>query len=113
QKDANSAIKLISAKSNYLHYQSANKYSGVAVFSEIYYKNGWNAYIDGVLTPHFKVNYTFRAMQIPAGDHKIIFKFEPQVIKTGSTISLISFVLLLLFLGFGIYFETKKGFDAK
>lgn len=113
QKDAGSVIKLISAKSNYLQYQSANKYSGVAVFSEIYYKNGWNAYIDGILTPHFKVNYTFRALQIPAGNHKIIFKFEPQVIKTGSTISLISFVLLLLFLGFGIYFETKKGFDAK
>ena len=113
QKEAGAVIKLISEKSNYLQYQSSNKYNGVAVFSEIYYKNGWNAYIDGKLSPHFKVDYTFRALQIPAGNHQVIFKFEPQVIKTGSTTALVSFVLLMILLIFGIYFETKKGFDVE
>ena len=106
--DRSENIKLISSKSNYLVYQSANKNNGFAVFSEIFYKNGWNAYIDGKLMPHSKVDYTFRGLLIPAGNHKIEFKFEPQVIKTGSTIALVSFVILMLLLIIGVYFESRK-----
>jgi hypothetical protein len=47
-------------------------------------------------------------MKIPAGKHTIEFKFEPQVVKTGSTIALISFILMILLLGSAIYFERKK-----
>jgi uncharacterized membrane protein YfhO len=47
-------------------------------------------------------------MKIPAGKHNIEFKFEPQVVKTGSTIALISFILMILLLGGAIYFEQKK-----
>ena len=112
QKDASSTIILRQAKSNNLVYQSSNKHDGLAVFSEIYYKNGWNAYIDDKLTPHIKVDYTFRAIQIPAGNHKIEFKFEPQIVKTGSIISLISFVVLIFLLCFGIYFQRKKFLNA-
>ena len=54
------------------------------------------AYVDGKLTPHFRVNYVLRGMEIPAGTHKIEFKFEPAVIKKGNTITLISYFLLLL-----------------
>ena len=78
------------------------------MFSEMYYKDGWNAYIDGKLTDHFKVNYALRALKIPSGNHKIEFKFEPQVIKTGSTISLISSFLVLGLIGFGVYIKLKK-----
>jgi uncharacterized membrane protein YfhO len=56
------------------------------------------------------VNYVLRGLQIPAGKHKIEFKFEPQVVQTGSTITLVSsFGMLLLLIG-GIYFESKKRF---
>ena len=107
-KDSLATIKLTNYKPNDLKYVSNNKNEGIAVFSEMYYKDGWNAYIDGKLTDHFKVNYALRALKIPSGNHKIEFKFEPQVIKTGSTISLISSFLVLGLIGFGIYFERKK-----
>jgi hypothetical protein len=102
------SIKLTSYKSNELQYSTVNKNDGVAVFSEMYYKNGWNVYIDGKLKEHFRVNYALRALKIPAGNHTVMFKFEPQVVKTGSTISLISFILALLLLIGGIYFELKQ-----
>ncbi len=107
-KDTTAVIKLDSYKSNELKYTSNNANNGFAVFSEMYYKNGWNAYIDGKLTEHYRVDYALRGLPIPAGKHTIEFKFEPQVVKTGSMISLISFIGILGLLGFGIYSERKK-----
>jgi hypothetical protein len=101
-------IKLEVYKPNYLKYTSKNSGKGLAVFSEIYYEKGWNAYIDGKKTDHFLVDYVLRAMEVPEGKHTIEFKFEPQVVKTGSTIALISSIGMLLLLGGGIYFENKK-----
>ena len=106
--DETATIKLNIYKSNYLKYTSNNANDGFAVFSEIYYKNGWNAYIDGKLNDHYRVDYVLRGLPIPAGKHIIEFKFEPQVVKTGSIISLISFIGILLLLIGGIYYETRK-----
>jgi hypothetical protein len=106
--DNSGAIQLDIYKPNYLKYTSENKGNGLAVFSEIYYEKGWNAYVDGKITEHFPVNYVLRGMKIPAGKHTIEFKFEPQVIQTGSTITLISFLGMLVLLIGGIYFEQRK-----
>jgi len=100
-------IKLVSYQANKLTYESDAVYNQLTIFSEMYYKNGWNAYVDGKLTPHFRANYVLRAMIIPKGKHKIEFKFEPQVIQTGNTITLVSYVLMLL-IPIGWYFKTKK-----
>ena len=108
EKDSLAVINLVKYKSDDLIYDSNNSNNGLALFSENYYKNGWNAYLDGKLTPHFRANYVLRALQIPAGKHRIEFKFEPQVVKTGSMIALISFIGMLILLGGGIYFERKK-----
>lgn len=106
--DSTATLKLTSYKPNHLKYVSNNKNDGLAVFSEMYYKDGWNAYIDGKLSSHFRANYALRAMTITAGNHKIEFKFEPQVVKTGSLIALISSIGMLLAIAAGIYFERKK-----
>ena len=106
-KDSLATIQLTNYKPNHLKYSSKNDKDGFAVFSEMYYKNGWIASIDGKETPIYKVNYTLRGLQIPAGNHKIEFKFEPQVVKTGSTIALISFIVMLLLLVGGIYYQRK------
>ncbi|WP_264536924.1 YfhO family protein [Flavobacterium sp. N1736] len=105
QWDTTGTIKVVTYKPNYIKYQSDNKKDGLAVFSEIYYKNGWNAYVDGQLTDHFPVDYVLRAMEVPGGKHTIEFKFEPKVVKTGSMITLASSIGMLLLLIGGIYFE--------
>ncbi|MDI6047585.1 YfhO family protein [Flavobacterium yafengii] len=108
-KDSSATITLENYKPNYLKYVSNNSNEGLAVFSEMYYGKGWNAYIDGKSVSHIRVDYVLRALNIPAGKHTIEFKFEPQVIKTGSMITLISSIGMLLLLVGGIYFERKKG----
>jgi hypothetical protein len=106
-KDSLAIITMTSYKPNHLKYTSNNPNSGMAVFSEMYYADGWNAFIDGKKANYFRADYVLRAMEIPSGKHSIEFKFEPQVVKTGSTIALISSVLMLLLLIGGIYFEQK------
>ena len=107
--DSLATINLVKYSLNALTYDSNSTKDEFAVFSEIYYKNGWNAYIDGELKPHLNVNYVLRGLEIPAGKHSIEFRFEPKVIQTGSTISLLSYVLLLLIpLGWFFYDKNKE-----
>jgi hypothetical protein len=106
--DTTGTIKIQEYKPNYIKYISSNPHEGLAVFSEIYYENGWNAYIDGKKTEHFPVDYVLRALVVPAGEHTVEFKFEPQVIKTGSIITVISVIGMLSLLIGGIYYEKKN-----
>jgi hypothetical protein len=106
--DSLASIKLVDYKPNYLKYESSNSNDGFAVFSENYYAHGWNAYIDGTIVSHVRVNYILRGLQIPAGNHTIEFKFEPQVITTGSSIAMASSIVLVLLLIGGLFFEFKK-----
>lgn len=112
-KDSTATIQLVSYKPNHLKYTSNNTGNGLAVFSEMYYEKGWKATIDGKETGIFRTDYVLRGLQIPAGRHVIEFKFEPQVIQTGSTITLISSLGMLLLLIGGIYFERKKSLNLK
>ena len=47
-------------------------------------------------------------MEIPAGKHKVEFKFEPSVYKTGNSIALIGSILVLLGVFGGFFFAYKK-----
>ena len=107
-KDSTATIQLSSYALNNLVYDFNANTNQFAVFSEIYYKDGWNAYIDGKLTPHYRVNYVLRGLEIPKGNHKIEFKFEPTVVKKGSAIALISYGLFLLIFAGWFFAERKK-----
>jgi len=112
-KDSSAVITLDSYQPNHLQYTSINANEGLAVFSEMYYINGWNAYIDGNKVEHLRVDYVLRALVLPAGKHSVEFKFEPQVVQTGSTITLVSSIGILLLLMGGIYFERKKTIEMQ
>ncbi|MFD1079856.1 YfhO family protein, partial [Longispora fulva] len=89
-------------------YKYSSGAKQMAVFSEIYYPHGWQAYLDGKEVPHFRTNYVLRAMIVPAGEHTVTFRFEPEVVKTGSTITLVSSLLLGLLLIGGIVYQTRE-----
>lgn len=110
--DSLSYIKLTAYAPNQLTYDYQASSTRFTVFSEIYFKDGWNAYIDGVKTPHFRVNYVLRAMMIPSGKHTIEFKFEPDGYYLGEKISLAtSSLLIILFLGV-LFWEIKKRMNS-
>ncbi|MEJ2593575.1 MAG: YfhO family protein [bacterium] len=94
--DTAATISLRSYAPNKLVYDYRSATNQLAVFSEIYYDKGWNAYLDGELVPHFRADYVLRAMSLPAGEHTIEFHFEPRVWKIGEKISLASSLLLIL-----------------
>lgn len=108
KKDSLASIQLVSYEPNQLKYVSNNSNEGFAVFSEMYYQNGWKATIDGKEAQILNVNYVLRGLKVPSGKHTIEFKFEPQVVKTGSTIALMSSIGMLLLIGAGVYLERKK-----
>jgi hypothetical protein len=95
-KDSLATIVLTDYKPNHLTYKSESSKEQLAVFSEIYYDKGWNAFIDGKQAPYFRADYVLRAMIVPAGSHTIEFKFEPTVYKTGEKIAYASSILLVL-----------------
>ena len=101
--DNSSSVELLEKSSNYLKYKINNNNDGFVVFSEIFYPYGWVSTIDGMETPHHRVNYILRGIQVPNGEHIIEFRFDPQVVKTSSKISLAStsiFILLIVLFGY-------------
>ncbi len=106
-RDVSDVIRLDHYAPNDLLYSYRSKNTGLAVFSEIYYPKGWNAYVDSKLAPHFQTDYVLRAMILPAGEHKVEFKFEPKVYRVGEKISLVSSIILIL-LVIGLAFVEIK-----
>ena len=101
QLNETNEIKLISRKANQLIYSSKTDSNQFAVFSEAFYNNGWQAYVDNKPVSHFKVNYLLRGMEMPKGTHEIKFEFKPAVINTGFYLSLLSYLIFIsLFIKF-------------
>ena len=100
-------IELVEKKPNYLKYMAKTDEVGLVVFSEVYYPHGWVSLINGKPIDHFQVNYILRGMEIPKGEHVIEFIFDPDVVKTGSIVSLFGSIGFLLFFIIGIFIKSK------
>lgn len=111
--DPNASIKLVDYHPDHLTYEYTAGKDMVAVFAEIWYDKGWNAYVDGEKIPHFRANYILRAAELPGGNHKLEFKFEPVSYYAGENISLIASILLVGGLGFAGYKEREKSKGEK
>ena len=115
-KDTASKISLVAYEPNHLTYKTHAGSKQLAVFSEIYYADGWQATLDGKKVPHFRANYILRAMIVPAGDHTIEFTFAPKSFNKIENISVIALIGLILLIvvsaGYGIM-QLKKKDQAK
>ncbi len=110
--DSSSSIKLIENKNDIINYESQANSNQFAVFSEVYYTAGWNAFIDGKKTEIVKTNYALRGLAIPAGTHKIEFRFEPYSYKLGDRLDLIAAILTYLIVFGGLFMTWKTSKQA-
>jgi hypothetical protein len=101
-------IELKSYKENELVYTYKAEGKRLALFSELYYPKGWKVTIDGDDVEHFRANYVLRALELPAGNHEIKFRFEPEVVSFGGKITLASFIVLMLIILGGIGYTVKR-----
>ncbi len=108
--DTLAQIKLIDYQPNQLVYESNTAKPTLAVFSEIYYPKGWSATIDGNDVEILRANYLLRALEIPAGNHKIEFRFAPKSFFVGNTIMWVCSVVLL---GMLIFMLSRKFYFQK
>ena len=105
---AEGAIQLIDYKPNELKYAFDSSKDEMVVFSEIWTKQGWTMWIDGVESPLLRANYILRAAVIPAGQHEIVMRYEPSIWRIGNTIQLITSLLILLGFALVCYYTFKK-----
>lgn len=114
--DEDATVRLTKYTPRYIDYESSSMADGTVVFSEIYYPYGWKAYIDGTPAEHFRVNYALRALNIPAGQHKIHFEFAPDSVRKGGAISVACictlYALMTAFIIMGIL-RRRKGSEVR
>lgn len=91
-------IYLTSYKPNELRYKSRSANDRVAVFSEIYFPWGWHVTIDGKEVKEARANYVLRALNVPAGDHEIVFRYEPRSVSVTEGVAFASLGLIFLWL---------------
>ncbi|MGK2862407.1 MAG: YfhO family protein, partial [Chitinophagaceae bacterium] len=108
--DSAATISLTKFDNDTLVYVFESSSPQFAVFSEVYFPDGWNAYVDGKKTEYVKANYILRGLSLPAGKHSIQFVFEPAIYKKGIRISYIGswFVLLLVLGGFFMAWRESR-----
>ncbi|MEG2493629.1 MAG: hypothetical protein RSF94_05915 [Rikenellaceae bacterium] len=102
-RDSMATIELTSYKDNRMVYHSTTTAPQLAVFSEMWFPNGWNAFIDGEKVDYLRANYVLEALVVPAGNHEIVFEFAPPHYKTLETITYISSILILLSLVLSLF----------
>lgn len=94
--DSLASITLTSYSPNHLVYETTNENDGIAIFSEIYYPDGWQVTIDGQPATLARANYILRALHLPAGKHVVEMKFDPQSLHMTEGIAYGALVLLLI-----------------
>ena len=106
------SIEMTSYAPNELHYHYNAATERLAVFSEIYYPNGWHATVDGEPVDLIRADWTLRAALLPAGEHEVVMTFLPDSYRIGAAVSRVSsiglYLLILAAIGFMVYSEIKR-----
>ena len=109
--DSTDTIVLTSYAPNELKYHYSASANRLAVFSEIYYPNGWKAEVDGKPVDVLRADWTLRAAELPAGEHDVVMRFKPDSYAVGAGISRassITLILLLLLSVAGLFLPARK-----
>jgi uncharacterized membrane protein YfhO len=108
QPDSAASIRLVKNENDIITYTSSSSTNQFAVFSEVYYKAGWKAFIDDKEAPIVKTDYVLRGLSVPAGQHSIVFKFEPQGYYKGRKLTSIFSYALIALLVLAVFIEWRN-----
>ena len=108
QPDGSASIQLIKNDNDIVTYSFNAASNQFAVFSEIYYKAGWKAFIDGKEAPIVKCDYVFRGLAVPSGKHNIEFRFHPEGYYRGREITSIFTIVLLALIAVAVFMEWRR-----
>lgn len=100
-------VAMTSYHPDLISYSFSSPEKQLVVFSEVFYADGWKAYVDNAEVPISCVNYILRAVEVPAGDHKIELVYKVDSNESAGMMAWIGSILILLLIGAGIYYETK------
>ncbi len=106
--DSSASIRLVENANDKITYKFSSRTNQFAVFSEVYYDKGWNAYLDGNKANYCRVDYLLRGMAIPAGEHTIEFRFEPVSFARGNAISTWASIIIYLLLIVAVVVSIRK-----
>lgn len=101
-------VKMTSYAPNAINYAADVKGKQLIVFSEVYYEDGWKAFVDGKEKEIVNVNYALRGLEVDGGKHTIEFKFDVPKFHTAQTMAMIGSVLIFLLIGGMLFLEWKK-----
>lgn len=97
-KDSLAKVKLIKSRPNYLEYLFKSNEDQLIVFSEIFYPNGWTLKVDNEFKEILNLNYILRGAYVKAGIHKLVFEFNPKIVKVGTNIRWLTLIVFVSFL---------------
>lgn len=106
-QQSNAVVTLKKYEPNELTYTVESQKGGIVVFSEVYYP-GWTATVDGTDTPVGRVNYILRAINVKPGKHTVVLTFKPASVKKTETAAYVAYLLLVLAIAAGVFFEMKR-----
>ena len=106
-QQSTSVVTLERYEPNELTYKVNSAKGGIVVFSEVYYP-GWTATVDGAAVPVGRVNYILRAVSVKPGTHTVVLTFKPQSVKTTETAAYAAYLLLVIAIAAGVFFETRR-----
>ena len=78
----------------YVKYEYVAPSEALAIFSEVYFPEGWSVTVDGEPAEYFAADYILRGMVLPEGEHTVAFRYENKAFSLGWKVSLVCAAVL-------------------
>jgi uncharacterized membrane protein YfhO len=106
-ENAMGEVLVKSRKENRIELVASSETGGLLVLSEIYYKPGWRAMVNGIETPIYQTNHIIRSIELPKGISQVVFEYDDTIWQRTRLLSRFSFLTVIIILG-GLFWKDKK-----
>jgi len=100
------SITPIADRATEVTLKACSKEGRLLVLADTYYP-GWEATINGVQTPIYRVNMMHRGVLVPPGTHTVSFRYQSKIVRWGIILSILGFLSILTLICY-FYYKTKE-----